>query len=147
MEPHAPARPDFVFVVDDEQDNLDFLVRALSGVGEVRAFADPRAALQAVSEERPAALVVDYKMPHLNGVELVQAVRAKGIRCGVVMVTAFPELDEVCYAQQVNLIYQIVPKPTDAQHLRSVVQLAIANAFYRDALAHELALLRQNRKP
>jgi DNA-binding NtrC family response regulator len=126
--------PAVLYAVDDEPDNVDFLKRALSKNYQVHGYTDPRKALEAIHTTPPMGLVVDYRMPGMNGVELVRAIRQQGHRFAVVMVTAFPELDEVVYAQQSNLIYRIVPKPCSAADVSTQVELAIAEILYRGAL-------------
>jgi DNA-binding NtrC family response regulator len=126
--------PPIVYAVDDEPDNVEFLSRALSKHYDVRSFTEPAKALETVRKVPPVGLVVDYRMPKMNGVELVRAIRQQGHKFGVVMVTAFPELDEVVYAQQANLLYRILPKPCDAKALLTHLELAIAEVLYRGAI-------------
>ena len=55
-----------VFVVDDEKDNLELVVRSLRNF-DVRTFSDPTLVVEAALAARPAVLVVDYRMPVLDG--------------------------------------------------------------------------------
>jgi CheY-like chemotaxis protein len=123
-----------LFAVDDQQDNVDLVVRSLGKSYNVQGFTDPRKALEAATQTPPVGLVVDYRMPGMNGVELLRALRQTGHKCAAVMLTAFPELDEVVYAQQTKLIYRVVPKPCSAEDLRTEVELAIATVLYMGAL-------------
>ena len=121
-----------VVVVDDERDNLEVYQRMLAGY-RVRAFSNPGEALDAVVHEAPACMLVDYRMPELNGVELIRRCRAAGFDGPTLMVTAFPDLDEVVFAQQVDLVYSIVPKPVSIPHLKDKVDLLIADSRFRKA--------------
>ena len=119
------AEPPEIIIIDDEQDNVDLLARALLG-HRVLTFTHPEKALEAALAVKPTVLVVDYKMPGLDGVTLVERLRHGGEgRCSVIMVTAFPDLDEVVYARQHQLFYRLVPKPVDPAFLRDQVETAI----------------------
>lgn len=118
----APKR--IVIAVDDEPDNLDLIVRILSRY-DVRAFTDPRVALEHAVELHPVAIVVDYRMPGMNGLDLVRRCRERGVDSAILMVTAFPELDELAYAAQEELLYQIIPKPYRPDRLRDWMKLAV----------------------
>lgn len=119
----APER-DLVVAVDDEPDNLELVVRILSKY-DVRTFTDPRVALPEAVKLKPIALVVDYRMPGMTGLELVRKSREQGLDSAILMVTAFPDLDEIVYAAQNELVYQVVPKPYRPDRLRDWMRLAI----------------------
>lgn len=115
---------DIVVAVDDEPDNLELVVRILSKY-DVRTFTDPRTALVEAVQLKPIALVVDYRMPGMTGLDLVRECRKQGLDSAILMVTAFPDLDEIVYAAQNELVYQVVPKPYRPERLRDWMRLAI----------------------
>ena len=80
-------------------------------------------------------MLTDYRMPNLNGVELVREIRQAGGECAVLMVTAFPDLDEVVVAEQEKLIFQIIPKPWKPEDLRVHTELAISTFRFTKATA------------
>jgi two-component system, OmpR family, response regulator len=125
--PSAKAKKPVVFAIDDEQSNLDLIKRALRSY-DVELFVDPMKVLEYDAKE-PAALIVDYRMPQVDGVTLVRKLRERGIACGALMVTAYPELDELVYAQQANLFYRIVPKPFAPEALCRYVDLVLAEGL------------------
>ena len=122
-----PQPREIVVAVDDEPDNLDLVVRILSKY-DVRTFTDPRVALGEVIDLQPLAMVVDYRMPGMTGLELVRKCREQGLDSEILMVTAFPDLDEIVYAAQNELVYQVVPKPYRPERLRDWMGLAIIKA-------------------
>ncbi len=131
-----------IYVVDDEQDNVDFMTRALGGLYDVSGFSDPQLALESAEKQPPVGLVVDYRMPGMSGVDLVRNIRQRGLITGVVMLTAFPDLDDVVHAQQTKLVYRIMAKPCSVADLQTSVELAIAEVLYKGALDAYSRLLR-----
>lgn len=122
-----------VLVVDDEQDNLDLYRRALTGY-RVETFDAPEQALVAVRKTPPACMVVDYRMPEMNGVELVKRSRAAGYEGDVLMVTAFAGEEEIDRAAEVNLLFDVMPKPIEVGQLRERIELVVAETRFRKTL-------------
>lgn len=84
-----------VLVVDDEQSLTDLLRMALRYEGwDVRTAADGHAALAAVRDFRPDALVLDVMMPGLDGLEVLHRLRAQNDDTPVLFLTAKDSLDD-----------------------------------------------------
>ena len=81
---------DGVLVVEDDQDLSALLDLVLSDAGyAVRVAGDGRAALRRVEEEMPGVILLDMRMPVMNGWEFAREFRARhGRACPVVVVTA-----------------------------------------------------------
>jgi two-component system NtrC family sensor kinase len=62
--------------VDDNADMRDYIARLLSAEWDVRAAINGRAALEAALVERPDLVLSDVMMPELDGVQLLEALRA-----------------------------------------------------------------------
>jgi DNA-binding NtrC family response regulator len=103
-----------VLLVDDEQNNLDILQRALQDTYELQSFTDPRAALESARQALPDAVIIDYRMPHMNGIELLQALRLLDRTVAVIMTTAYAD-DQVARSEQIKLLYRVLAKPYDPE--------------------------------
>ena len=78
-----------IVVVDDEPTIVLMCRRVLEAQGHaVHGFTDVKAALAQLEAEDAEMLVVDYKMPELNGLEFVQRAWALRPALRVVMITA-----------------------------------------------------------
>ncbi|ABC82405.1 response regulator transcription factor [Anaeromyxobacter dehalogenans] len=79
-----------VLVVEDDQDLSSLLEMVLADAGHrVRTAPDGRAALGAVAEEMPGVILLDMRMPVMNGWEFAREFRARyGRACPIVVVTA-----------------------------------------------------------
>jgi CheY-like chemotaxis protein len=75
----APAvqRRFHILVVDDEPDVLTVVARALGDQYTVSQAASGREALRMIDDRMPDLLVLDYKMPGMDGIEVVKTLRAK----------------------------------------------------------------------
>lgn len=79
-----------ILVVEDDPDLLALLEMVLGEAGyAVRTASDGRAALERVAEEMPALILLDMRMPGMNGWEFAREFRARhGRRAPIVVVTA-----------------------------------------------------------
>lgn len=71
-----PAEPPIVALIDDDQNILASVSMGLKAQGyAVRVYADPQAALRALTDNPPDIAVLDIKMPRLDGLELLARLR------------------------------------------------------------------------
>ncbi|HET7583877.1 MAG TPA: EAL domain-containing protein [Gemmatimonadaceae bacterium] len=68
-----------ILIVDDEQPNVRLLERLLlsGGFTEVRGTTDPHDALRLAQEIDPDLIMLDMHMPHLDGITLLETLRAR----------------------------------------------------------------------
>ncbi len=66
-----------ILVVDDEPGNVRMFDRLLSSAGcqHVRGVTDPRDTIARLAEVRPDLIILDLHMPHMDGFEVMQAIR------------------------------------------------------------------------
>ena len=85
----TPATGKSVLVVDDERDILSFVREALTDEGyEVDVAASGEEALRAVGERRPDLIMLDVKLPGVDGWEVLSQLRAAaGEQTPVVVMT------------------------------------------------------------
>jgi len=78
-----------VLVVDDDASLRRMLARTLAVTGfEVEAVADGPSALVSLERVVPDVVVLDVKMPGMDGVAVCRRLRAKGLEVPVLMLTA-----------------------------------------------------------
>jgi DNA-binding response OmpR family regulator len=106
-----------VLVVDDEAYAVELLQEFLTAKGyEVLAASDGEEALQKVKEERPHLILLDVRMPKMNGLEVLRRVREMDHEVGVIMVTAVSEEETGRQALQLGA-FDYITKPLDFQYL------------------------------
>ena len=68
-----------ILVVDDEPDSVELLEEFLTSKGyEVATASDGEEALRKVKEERPHLVLLDVRMPGMNGLDSLRQVMALG---------------------------------------------------------------------
>jgi DNA-binding NtrC family response regulator len=117
-----------IVVVDDEPTIVLMCRRVLGSQGHaVHGFTSVHSALAQLQAEEADLLVVDYKMPELNGIEFIQ--RAWAIRPGlrVVMITAHGTREVIGRATQTG-VQSVVLKPFTPSELARGVAAAVGRS-------------------
>jgi two-component system response regulator AtoC len=106
-----------VLVVDDEPDAVELLREFLTAKGyEVIAASDGEEALRKLKEDRPHLILLDVRMPKMNGLEVLKRVREIDSGVGVIMVTAVNE-EETGREALKRGAFDYITKPLDLQYL------------------------------
>jgi DNA-binding NtrC family response regulator len=112
-----------VLLVDDEPSMVAALEALLRSSGHVPVVAhSSREALGLL--EGVEAVVTDYSMPEMNGLELIQALHQRDETLPVILLTAFGSETIEARAMKAGA-YQYVPKPVDIENLSQVVEHAL----------------------
>ncbi len=83
-----------VLVIEDDSDLRNYLERALREAGHIVDVAsDGRDALYLAAEQRHDVMVLDRMLPNVDGLTLLQTVRACGNSVPVLMISALGEVD------------------------------------------------------
>jgi two-component system response regulator RpfG len=125
----APADPDarppagFVMIVDDRKTARSLLMglaRSIEPGLHVESFADPRAALERALVESPDLIISDYRMPQMDGVELIRRLRgvARLAEVPIVIVTVVEDR-EICYQALEAGATDFLTRPIDPQEFRA----------------------------
>ena len=116
-----PAR---LLVADDESTILELLRTVLSIWSiEVEVCGDGVTALARASEGRFAALLMDYQMPRMTGLEVLRRLRAANSRTPVVLMSG--HLSEPVVKETKSLPgVQLLPKPFTLAALRVALDRA-----------------------
>ena len=126
----APAR---VMVVDDEGTALKGLRRILEKEGyQVSAYANPVRALELLQQKPFDVLLSDLRMPHLDGLELLDRAKLASPGLEVIIISGYASLDRAVEATKKGA-YHFLAKPFTPDHVRAVVAEALAMKRDRDA--------------
>ena len=114
-----------VCVVDDDVDVLLSLRFLLETEGfSVRTYRSGQELLDSTPHERIDCLIVDYKMPSMDGLDLVRTLRARDVRAPVVVITGYPSAGVEARAAASG-IRHVVLKPHIEENLLAHVSAAL----------------------
>ena len=122
-----------ILVVDDEEIVIQSCLRVLSGCGfQIDAARDGLEALSMINENGYDVLVLDIKMPKMDGMAVLQQVKEAHPDIDVIMITGLHEIETAVQAMKFGAL-DYLPKPFDPEEL----ELVVARAFERRQLLQE----------
>lgn len=128
-----------VFVVDDDPVTAEGVAAAIASEGhQVRSFIHPEAALEAGRSEPPAAVITDFAMPGMNGLEFLVSLREISPDTTFVVVSGQATVEDAVALMKHGVI-DVQVKPPRARALRRALALAIS----QNELAAENRRLKQ----
>src|SRR4029453_446237 len=112
-----------ILVVDDELGPRESLRMLLKPVYQIQTADGGRAALEQIPSYRPDVVILDIKMPELDGLEVLRRVKRIDPAIEVVMITAYASLETVKLALTHGALEYLI-KPFSRQDLEDVVRAA-----------------------
>lgn len=152
------AVPQRVLLVDDEPSIVSALSRSLRhGTSEglwpalrIEAFSDPQAALARACEQSFALAISDYRMPGLNGAQLLAQLRELQPDCRRVILSGYTDSEGLLAAINQAQITRFFTKPwNERELLYGVRQLLLEQRSARETelLAEQQRLARGELSP
>jgi len=121
-----------ILVVDDDATIRKSLSGGLSDTGtEVRVAENADEALGLIDESLPDVVVSDIRMPGMDGVALLERLKARAPSVDVILMTAFDDMPTVVAAMRGGACDFLV-KPLDLHDLRRVVEKVFQDRRIRE---------------
>jgi DNA-binding NarL/FixJ family response regulator len=122
------ARPLRVVVADDQRvvrEGLTLMLGLIDGIEPVGAAADGEEALAMVAAERPDVVLMDLRMPRLDGIEATRRLARTHPEVGVVALTTYADDETVVGALQAGARGYLT-KDAGAEQIQSAVERVAA---------------------
>ena len=128
-----------LLIVDNDEGLVHFLTRLLVRQGyEVASCADGATALEILGRQQFGAILMDYKMPGLNGLETLVEIKCVQVKTPVIIMTAFGTTETAIEAMKLGA-YDYLLKPFDTEELKRIVaDLSLDKAMLQDVLSKKL---------
>jgi len=111
-----------ILVVDDNKDAGDMMVLVLNALGYAADAAVSGAdALCLIEKKHYGLAILDYKMPHMNGVDLLQRMHAIHPELDAIFLTGHPDINVVYPAMQAGAS-RVLAKPVEWADLRPILE-------------------------
>ena len=111
-----------ILVVDDQLGVRRLLFETFrEDQHEVEMAADGEAAVQLLNTFKPDLILMDMKMPGMNGIETLRQIRALDRQVGVIMMTAYGDAQNMEQAKELGILHYL-SKPFDLFELRERVR-------------------------
>src|SRR5579872_7312648 len=114
-----------VFIVDDDasvRTALSLLMRSANLAAEL--YSSARGFLTSVTADRPGCLILDLRMPEVDGLELQRQLAARGSRLPIIMLTGHGDVSMAVQALRAGA-FDFVSKPFESKALVARIREAI----------------------
>ena len=117
---------DKILLIDDDKGLIHFLSRFFQRKGyEVKSCLNGKSAVEIISEEMFDLILLDYKMPELNGIETLKKIKTGQVKTPVIIMTAYGNTDLAIEAMKCGA-YDYLIKPFEREELSRIVFDALA---------------------
>jgi two-component system, NtrC family, response regulator AtoC len=126
-------REETILIVDDEQ-NVQRVLRGLlrrEGYRTIEAT-DGSAALDVLSQQRVDAVLTDLRMPHMNGMELLEEIQRRQLGVPVILLTAHGTIGGAVEALK-HGAFDYLTKPFEPEEIHHVIAKAVRTRVLQDA--------------
>jgi len=111
-----------VYVVDDDSSTRQLLAWLMERNGiAVAVFPEARSFLERVRPEAAGCIVTDLNMPGMSGLDLQEALKAKGVEMPVIFLSGGADVPKAVRAVREGAV-DFIEKPFDYKHVVAVVQ-------------------------
>jgi DNA-binding NtrC family response regulator len=115
-----------ILIVDDNLDLAENLAEIIHDAGyDATVFSDPRAAVERAVAGEYALALLDMRMPHMDGIELLRHLKKLDPALPAIAMTAYSQ-DALVEAAVREGVTMVVPKPLDLRWLLARLLSAIA---------------------
>lgn len=133
-----------VYVVDDDEIVLAQLSENLAELDvEVRAFSGGSEFLKVVQPDELCCVVLDIRMPEMDGIEVQDAFQNQGCNQPIIFVTALDDVENAVRAMRAGAFHYLL-KPINPIEIRETVTKALEEAN-QVVVSHTAATIAQQR--
>lgn len=131
-------KPIRVLLVDDQglfREGLRTLLSVQPGLEVVGEAANGEEAVQRVEALQPQVVLMDLRMPVLNGVEATRRLRAADPRCQVIVLTTFDDDEEVFDALRAGAVGYLLKDAPSEKLVEAIRAAASGQSFLQPSIA------------
>jgi FixJ family two-component response regulator len=130
-----------IFVIDDDASVRDAVSNLLESVGlQVRVFKTTEAFQNASRPEAPSCLILDIRLPGMNGLEFQDALEKAGVRIPIIFITAHGDVPMTSRAMKAGAI-EFLMKPFQKEDLLAAIHHGIGRDRARREEEAEISIL------
>lgn len=140
MYQYSDCRKITAVVIDDEVTVRNGMLRHIKwkqlGVDEVKTVENAEEAVVCLEEEAPEIIISDIKLPGMDGIQLGEYVRNKGLNCKIIFMSAYSDLEYYRGALRTSA-EDYIEKPIDLSKMEKVLKNAVLKVRMEQAKERE----------
>jgi two-component system NtrC family response regulator len=119
-----------ILIVDDKANIREVLSAILMEEGyEVAASSNGNQALEEIAKVLPDIIITDIRMPGMDGIDFLKAIKEMDMDIPVVLITAYGSIESAVEAIKIGA-YDYLTKPINHEKLKIIIQRALEQRKY-----------------
>jgi len=116
---------DAILIIDDDDSIRESLAIFLSELNYKTIMGkNGKEGLELIEKYHPDLVLTDFKMPGMDGLEVLKGVKEYDTNIPVILITAFEDMDSTIKAMQLGA-YDYIDKPIESERLRVTIRRAL----------------------
>ena len=126
LTPQAP-QPRLKIMVADDDDAIHLCMQEIAEQQkwDLALAKDGRECLEKLTSQDPDVLVLDLRMPHFSGIEIISELRAQDRKIPVILISADAN---ICVHSTLPGVVAVLSKPFDLCHFLDAVEAALPSS-------------------
>ncbi len=113
-----------VLLVDDETDFLEIMAQRMEVRGlDITTAKSAHIAMSIIEKEPFDAIVMDFQMPGMDGMEALKAIKAKNPELQIILLTGYASVEKTREAMKAGAS-DFLEKPPDIEELTAIIKNA-----------------------
>ena len=117
-----------VLIIDDEPNIHYSFEKLFQDTHRIISAHSAEEGISKLQKEQPDVVVMDVRMPGMDGLEALQKIRTIDAKVPVIMMTAFGTVNTAITAMKFGA-FEYLLKPFDVKKMRQVIEKAVENSF------------------
>lgn len=111
-----------ILVIDDEKDVCNIFEKSLTQEGyTVFTALDGASGLKIIKEKKPDIVLLDLKMPRMDGIEVLRNIKKIDKNIVVIIITGYGTMDSARMAMRLGA-FDYITKPIDLEYVNAVIK-------------------------
>ncbi len=116
-----------ILIVDDEIETCKFLGAFLEPLGyQIITALNGEEALEKIKSEEPHLMLLDIRMPEMDGIEVLEHAKTLNPRMGIIMITAVQD-EDIARQAIADGAHDYITNPIDLDYLESSVMVKMTD--------------------
>lgn len=114
-----------ILYLDDEHENLIGFKMSFMPFYDIKTATNARDAYGLLENNEFCVVIVDYKMPDIDGISFIENAKSQFPDLLFIVVTAYADINVVIRAMETHCIYSFIQKPWDFDNFKNTIDRAI----------------------